>query len=56
MNINNAQETENIIKTQWLNRAAAYASVVADLQLAETTFLAFLETELMRLSSRVVVN
>ncbi len=57
VNINNAQQTENIIKTQWLNRAVAYSSVKDNLNLQTAeSFLQYLETELVRSSGRVVVN
>ena len=56
INRNNAQQTEEIIQTQWQNRALAYLSVKEDLGLSEASFLQYLETELMRLSGKVVVN
>mmetsp|Transcript_16566 Transcript_16566/g.24919 ORF Transcript_16566/g.24919 Transcript_16566/m.24919 type:complete len:298 (+) Transcript_16566:40-933(+) len=51
---NRALQTESIIQTEWGNRAIAYQSIVDGLDLDEEEFLEYLNSELLRQSSRVI--
>lgn len=50
-----AVRSESIILEEWSNRALAYTSVVEGLDLNDTEFLGYLNSELLRQANRVIV-
>jgi regulator of protease activity HflC (stomatin/prohibitin superfamily) len=52
---NKAERSESIILNEWSNRAIAYSSVVSGLGLNDSEFLEYLNSELLRQASRVIV-
>ncbi len=51
-----AIQREEVIATEWNNRAIAYAAVIDALSLDEVGFLKYLESELLRQVAKAVIN